>query len=57
VAVVVRAPSFYQLYVDGQPAFDVLEERLDATSSMLTMSVSGSTGSISVFEMRVHEAP
>lgn len=56
-AVVVRGTT-YQLFVNGEPALDVVEERLNATtSSVLTMTATGTYGSISVIEMRVHEAP
>jgi hypothetical protein len=56
VALLVR-PHMYQLFVDGQPLFEVVEDRLDTSSSALSMSVTASAGSISVLELRVHEAP
>jgi uncharacterized protein DUF5671 len=56
LAVLVRA-STYELFVDGAQVFHVFEERIDPASSPLSMSVSGTMGSISVHELRVHEVP
>lgn len=56
VAVIVRSPT-YALSVNGQPMPEVVDDRLGATSSPLSISVSGTTGAIAVLGLRVHEAP
>jgi len=56
VAVIVRPPT-YALVVNGQPMPEVVDDRLGAASSPLSMSASGTTGVIALLELRVHEAP
>ena len=56
VAVVARTPR-YQLFVDGMPVFETMDDRVDATTSALSMSATGTTGAIMLFELRIHEAP
>jgi uncharacterized protein DUF5671 len=56
VAVLVRTPT-YVLFVDGAQVLEVLDERLPATSSALSMTATGTTGAIALHELRVHDAP
>jgi hypothetical protein len=56
VALVVQTPA-YQLFVDGELVFDVVDNEHDSTSSALSMFVTGTAGSVSVLELRVHEVP
>ena len=56
VAVLVRTPG-YVVFLDGKPMIDVMETRLDTTSSALSMTATGTTGMIALIELRVHEAP
>ncbi len=56
VAVLVRTPS-YTLFVNGSPMLQTSDDRLDATSSTQSMSVTGTRGVIALFELRVHDAP
>lgn len=56
VAVVARTP-IYQLFVDGMPVLETTDDRVDATSSALSMSAMGTTGAILLSELRVNEAP
>ncbi|MDQ2913070.1 MAG: DUF5671 domain-containing protein, partial [Chloroflexota bacterium] len=56
MAVMVRAPG-YVVFIDGQPAIEVTDARLDTTSSALSMTATGTTGMIALIELRVHEAP
>ncbi|MEK6207814.1 MAG: DUF5671 domain-containing protein [Chloroflexota bacterium] len=55
-AVLVRTPG-YVVFMDGKPMIEVTEERLDTTSSALSMTATGTTGMIALIELRVHEAP
>jgi hypothetical protein len=58
VAVIARGSS-YSLFVDGESVLDTLDDRLSATgtASALSLSVTGTSGSIALLELRVHEAP
>jgi hypothetical protein len=56
VAVLVGTPS-YALFVDGQKAFDVIDDRVDAASAPLSITATGTTGSLALIELRVHDAP
>jgi hypothetical protein len=56
VAVVVRTPA-YLLFVDGEKVVDVVDDRVDATNSALSMTATGTTGVIALIELRVHDAP
>jgi hypothetical protein len=56
VAIVVRT-STYSVYVSGQQMLEVFDERLDATSSPLSVTATGTTGAIVLLGLRVHDAP
>jgi uncharacterized protein DUF5671 len=56
VAIIVRG-STYSLSVSGREMLEVVDERLDATSSPFSVTATGTTGAIVVLELRVHEAP
>jgi len=56
VAVLVRTPT-YGLFVNGQAMPEVVDDRVGAANSPLSMSVSGTTGVIALLELRVNEAP
>ena len=56
VAVLVRTPT-YALYVNGQPMPEVVDDRVGTASAPLSISASGTTGTIALLELRVHEAP
>jgi hypothetical protein len=56
VAVVVRTQA-YLLFVDGEKVVDVVDDRVDATSSALSITATGTTGVIALIELRVHDAP
>jgi hypothetical protein len=43
--------------MDGRPMIEVTESRLDTTSSALSMTAMGTTGTIALIALRVHEAP
>jgi hypothetical protein len=52
----VRTPA-YLLFVDGEKVVDVVDDRVDATNSALSMTATGTTGVIALIELRVHDAP
>jgi hypothetical protein len=56
IAVLVR-PQAYVVFIDGQPAIEVFDARVDTTPSALSMTATGTTGMIALLELRVHEAP
>ena len=56
LTVLVRTPG-YVVFMDGRPVIEVTEQRLDTTSSALSMTATGSTGMIALLAIRVHEAP
>jgi hypothetical protein len=56
VAVLVRTAT-YTLSVNGQQMPEVVDDRLGATSSPLSISASGTKGVIALLELRVHDAP
>ena len=56
VGLLVRTPA-YQVFLNGQPVLKAVDDRLDATASALSVSARGTTGSLSLLELRVHKAP
>jgi hypothetical protein len=56
VAVLVKTPA-YTLYVDGVTVLETTNLGLDAAGSPQTISASGTRGTISLYELRIHETP